>query len=173
MADKSVDMSEWIEGLDRLGREVREKVAFSMAKAGAEVLRDAAKANVDAIPPGKWNYQRTGRLRESIYLHHSDKRSTGSAVTYSVTWGGRNSPVDGWYGKMVEFGHWRKNVVFTGKDGNLVVTSGKLPENEWVWKEGTPFLRPALDQSTSRLMSVMVERGRRRLATLDQEESPE
>lgn len=149
--------------LSRLAGPVAVSLARSMGVAGGQVLRDEAKllapefdgstallggSNVDHPPI-------PGLLRDAIYLAYSDTRSRGNVQTYSVTWNARKAP----HGHLLEFGHWRYNVIAGG-----VPTKARLAQPQWV--AAHPFLRPALDIAGDLALSAMIERGRQRLPEL-------
>lgn len=165
MADKSTnfDDSSVQSALSRLDGSLAVSLARSMAVAGGQVLRDEAKllapefdgstallggANVDRPPV-------PGQLRDAIYLAHSDTRSRNGVQTYSVTWNARKAP----FGHLLEFGHWRYNVIVNG-----VPTKTRLAQPQWV--AASPFLRPALDIASATALSAMIERGKQRLPEL-------
>lgn len=135
-------------GLDVLADEAY-SAARHMGVAVGAAFRDEAKANVRS---------RTGNLQRSIYLAY-DSSSTNTNIRYSVSW---NKSRLGKHGHLVEFGHWRTNVVVQLASGQWVATKEKLDTPKWV--PARPFLRPALSAVMPRVMSIATAAGRRRLA---------
>ena len=149
--------------LSRLGGAVAVSLARSMGVAGGQVLRDEAKllapvfdGSTALLGGSNVNIPPTPRLlRDAIYLAHSDTRSRNGLQTYSVTWNSRKAP----HGHLLEFGHWRNNVIVDG-----VPTKTKLAQPVWV--AAHPFLRPALDIAGGFALSAMINRGKQRLPEL-------
>lgn len=146
-----LDTKGWEQGLEMLRGPLRVSLARSMGVAGGKVLRDEAKARAPV---------ETGRLKSSIYLAYKDKRSTDFSVTYSVSWNAKTSP----HGHLLEFGHWRVNVLVRGDDGLWRATKERLDTPVWV--AARPFLRPAFDSALPAAKAAMMQRGRERLVEL-------
>ncbi|MCR4158820.1 HK97 gp10 family phage protein [Kerstersia gyiorum] len=160
-----VDFSEAIERLDGLAEAAKQHLPRSMMVAAGTVLRDEAKARAPVFDgstalKGGSNVTKPpqpGLLQEAIYLAYSDKRSVPSAgiASYSVTWNARKAP----HGHLLEFGHWRYNVIQGGypKKSNL-----ESPQ----WVAAVPFLRPAYDAKIGVALQAGMDRGRERLAEI-------
>jgi len=149
-----VDLSGAFLGLDKLAG-MANSVARSMGVAAGQLVRNEAKARAPVDD---------GTLRDAIYLAYRDGESTDSVVVYSVTWNSKKAP----HGHLLEFGHWRTNVLAQGDDGKWRATKELLPEP--VWTAAHPFLRPAYMATISRLVEVAVARGGLRLKELMSEQ---
>jgi len=145
-----VDLSGALAGLDSLA-EMTTSVARSMGVAAGQAVRDEAKARAPV---------EDGTLRDSIYLAYRNGESTESLVVYQVSWNSKKAP----HGHLLEFGHWRRNVLVRGEDGRWRATQELLPAP--VWTAAHPFLRPAYEATLSRLTDIAAARGRKRLAEL-------
>jgi len=147
------------------------------AQAGAEVLYQAARANVAKIK------RKTGRLAASIYQAYSRSASDKDTAVYYVSWrtdgrGGPRAP----HGHLIEHGHWRYYVVVRDESGRLRMAvrpemRGKpppkgrsraaldayyvpLPDGP-VWVPAQPFIRPAMAKSAAALDAAAAELMRR------------
>lgn len=78
-------------GLEKLEREVQERVLFSGVAAMAQVLYDEAKGRVPV---------QTGTLRESIYRAYSPELSKEASKVYRISWNRTKAP----HGGLIEFG---------------------------------------------------------------------
>ena len=124
-------------GLDRLSDELAEKLAYSGAAAMARVLYDEVKHNTAGVKEGFPGVV-TGNLRDSIYWARDERATTKNLKVYSVSWNRSKAP----HGHLVEFGHWRTNVVIKLPSGKFKATPEKLAEPVWV--PAYPFVRPAM-----------------------------
>ncbi|WP_219930825.1 HK97-gp10 family putative phage morphogenesis protein [Alcaligenes faecalis] len=159
------DMESALKSLDALGAAAKAHLPRSMAVAAGKVFRDEAKARAPVFDgstalKGGANVKKepkAGLLRDAIYLAFSDNRSFPSDghFVYSVAWNSAKAP----HGHLLEFGHWRYNVI-----------RGGYPTNERlekpVWVAAHPFLRPAYDAARQRAIQAGMERGRERTAEL-------
>jgi len=160
-----VDFSEVTAGLDKLGAATKEHLPRSMAVAAGKVFRDEAKARAPvfdgstALKGGSTvtNPRQPGQLQEAIYLAFSDNRSTptNGRYVYSVSWNATKAP----HGHLLEFGHWRTNVIAGGYPKKQ-----KLDKPKWV--PASPFLRPAYDSVGRIAIEHALARGRVRLSEL-------
>ena len=85
------------------------------AQAGAQVIYDQAKRNVQAI--GK----KTGNLERSIYQAFSPEKSKLLTAVYHVSWNQKTAP----HGRLVEYGHIQRYVSYVGSDGNWYTAKRK------------------------------------------------
>ncbi|MEV8518669.1 HK97 gp10 family phage protein [Dyella marensis] len=153
------DTSGWERGLQQLLGPARISLARTMAVAGGRVLRDEAKvlAPVGTLEEGSIY---PGALRDAIYVAYKPARSIDSAQVYSVSWNAKKAP----HGHLLEFGHWRTNVSYTGKDGEWYSNPNvKLPKPVWI--PGHAFLRRSLG-AMDRARAAMMDAGRKRLFEL-------
>lgn len=160
-----VDFSEVFARLDGLAGVAKEHLPRSMAVAAGKVFRDEAKARAPIFDGSKAlkgganvaRPPRPGLLRDAIYLAYSESRSlpqTGVA-TYSVTWNSAKAP----HGHLLEFGHWRMNVIRGGYP-----RTERLENPKWV--PAHPFLRPAYDAVINIAIQAGLDRGRERMAEI-------
>lgn len=148
MKKKTFDFSDIFGKLDHLEEKMHTSIARSMSVAGGKVIRDEAKLRVG---------QKTGKLRDAIYLAYQDAYSTPTKVLYRISWNRQKAP----HGHLIEFGHWRKNRIFRDLDGEIRGKKKRLTNPRWV--PAHPFLRPAFEASRNQLFQVMCQRGRERL----------
>lgn len=139
-------MQEIREALNLLPREVAGEHLREVALIGAEVIRQEAIANA-------LKHKRTGTLAKSIVSEIS-RESIGSRVVVLI---GPNR--DGWYGRLVEFGHRLVRVTGRYRKGGRIyrITKelGHVPPHPW--------LRPAFDSKRREAQRVMEQEFRRRL----------
>lgn len=160
MADIKFDFEEAFSRLDGLAEVAKEHLPRSMAVAAGTVFRDEAKARApvfDGSTALKGGANTTkpplpGLLREAIYLAYSDRRSYPGRATYSVAWNAKEAP----HGHLLEFGHWRYNVIHGGYPKET-----KLAEPKWV--PAYPFLRPAYGAVGAIAIQAALDRGEQRL----------
>lgn len=136
-----VDTSGWMALFNVLDGPLKVSLARRMGAAGGRELRDEAKRRAP-VSDGPYNpdsrgSHSAGTLREAIYLAYDEKRSGSELVTYSISWNSRTA----WWGKLVEFGHWR-NAYYRDESGAYHGIKGKP---KVVWEPAQPFLRPAFD----------------------------
>lgn len=138
------------------------------AQAGAQVLYDAVRRNVDAIGA------QTGNLKRAVYQAFSRDNSGPGRSTYHVSWNARKAP----HGHLIEWGHWQPFVSYIGSDGRwytavrpekrgtpkpsrrasfAVKSAYYLPLRQPRWVEPKPFIRPAL-AALPAARDAMVER---------------
>lgn len=77
------------------------------AQAGAQVMYDLVKTNVNALG------QKTGNLRKSIYQVFSRDNSGPVRAEYHISWNNKKAP----HGHLVEFGHVQRYVTYIDKRG--------------------------------------------------------
>lgn len=158
----SIDPTQVVAGLDRLGGQLATHLARSMGVAGGQVLRDEAKL-LAPLGTEEGGSIYPGALRNAIYLAFREGPSTGGKVVYSVSWNAKKAP----HGHLIEFGHWQYNKVVKiegGYGGGWFTLPVKRDAPKWI--PAHPFLRPALDIAGGRARAAMIERGRERLPEL-------
>jgi hypothetical protein len=106
MSLDTASIAQWlVETKERL-----EDAAWKAASAGAKVLYDEVKRNVEAIP------QKTGNLKRSIYYVYSKELSNKRRKVYEVSWNHKKAP----HGRLVEWGYLQKlQPIFVDKVGGL------------------------------------------------------
>lgn len=160
-----VDIKDAIRRLDGLAEAAKQHLPRSMLVAAGKVLRDEAKERAPVFDGatallGGSNVTKPpvpGLLREAIYLAYSEGRSIPSAGkhTYSISWNSSKAP----HGHLLEFGHWRINVIQGGYP-----KKARLESPSWV--AAKPFLRPAYDSSISIALQSAMARGKERAQEL-------
>lgn len=139
-------LSELHKLLQDLPAKVEANVLRGGIRAGSKVLEEAIKENVPV---------RLGALRDSIKVKTTSRRGTVQAV---ITAGN----VKAFYASWVEFGttqHYikpknRKSLFFAGIAKGVVDHPGATPK---------PYMRPALDESSTAAVDAMAEYIRNRL----------
>ncbi len=159
------DFEEAFKRLDGLAEVAKQHLPRSMLVATGQIVRDEAKARAPVFDgstalKGGANVEsppKPGLLQEAIYLAYSDKRSLPEVGkhTYSVTWNSAKAP----HGHLLEFGHWRYNVIQGGYP-----KEDKLAAPKWV--PAHPFLRPAFDAVIDIALQAGLDRGRQRMAEI-------
>lgn len=167
-SDLSIDLSDAMKSIDAFTEGLKEHVSRSMAVAGGKVVRDEAKQRAPvfdgstALKGGSTvvDPRKPGQLRDAIYLAFSDSRSDlpNNHVVYSVSWNARLAP----HGHLLEFGHWRYNVIAGGFPMKKELVTP-------VFVPAYPFLRPAFEAMKQETISAMLRRGEVRVAELIQE----
>jgi HK97 gp10 family phage protein len=149
-----LDLSEIDGALDALANSgIAESLARRMAVEGGVLLRDEVKARAPVDE---------GDLRDAIYLAFRDRESNESQVMYRVTWNDQKA----WYGRLIEFGHFRP--YFVGMSNGKWFTAKGIPNPlgaKYRW-EAQPFMAPAWEARKADVMRVMIERGRKELPIL-------
>jgi hypothetical protein len=103
-----VDLSGFNELIKDLGEGIEHAIRPA-AQAGAQVIYDEAKKNVERIK------KNTGNLASSIYQAY-DKRASGNQLAaYSVSWNAKKAP----HGQLIEFGHIQRYESYVGRDGKF------------------------------------------------------
>lgn len=92
-----VDLSGLESLLQDLGDEAEEAVRPA-AQAAIQVLYDAVKSNVAAIP------RVSGNLARSIYQAYSEENSRPGVASYHLSWNANKAP----HGGLVEYGYWQR-----------------------------------------------------------------
>jgi hypothetical protein len=170
----SVDMSEVIGGLSRLG-EAKEPVARSMGVAMGQTVRDEAKMRAPVLKPGNEGYdgQVEGTLRDNIYLAFDGRKHllNPNTYTYTVSWNSFRAA----HGHLMEFGFeqpykvaWDGSGVWytplTGEKGAKGRNVGFEREGGPKAIEPQPFLGPAFDAKFNILLTVATEAGRKKFS---------
>lgn len=146
----TMDLDNVFRGIEKL-KDDGYKVARSMGVAVGQLMRDEAKANVGV---------ETGKLRAAIYVAFDERTSTANRIRYSVSWNAAKAP----HGHLVEFGHWRRNVVVQQPNGQWITTRERLPQPVRV--KPVAFLRRAYDTLQPSVMRVAITAGQRRMSQL-------
>ncbi|HDS1002019.1 hypothetical protein [Stenotrophomonas phage BUCT603B1] len=147
-----IDTASVMAGLADL-QEQAYSVARTMGAAVGAAMRDEAKSRVRSD---------SGRLAAAIVVKFAQEWSTKREVRYIVTWNRKKAP----HGHLVEFGHWRTNVVTQLPNGQWITTSERLEKPVWV--AAKPFLRPAQAAITPVAMNIATRAGAARWNELSQ-----
>lgn len=90
-----------------------------------------------------------GGLVDAIYHWHDDKLSTATRQVYRI--GPNKAKAPHWH--LVEYGHWRRNVVYRDKrTGRMIATRKRLEVPVWV--PAYPYIRPTYDGMIGNAMSA-------------------
>lgn len=103
-----VDTSDLVAYLEQLAQNAEDAVRPAAA-AGAKVIYDQVKMNVDALG------RVTGNLANSIYRVLSEDNSGPGRATYHISWNHLKAP----HGHLVEFGYMRRYRYYQGADGQV------------------------------------------------------
>lgn len=179
-----MDVSEILRGLDGMAA-IKESLARRMLVAGGQVMRDEAQQrapvgdeiNGGYARDGKKGSQQPGTLKKSIYLAYSEKRSTDTVFTYSVSWNSKpGSPSNAFWGVMQEFGHKRGVITrAAGKgttyavvpyQGGFASLRGRSYTGPNPRFAGASFLGAAFDASLQQVQTAIMAEGRRAFAEL-------
>lgn len=106
------------------------------AGAGAKVLYDEMQLRARGADGGP--HVQTGTLSGSIYRYF-DKQSKPGTFTYYIGPNVKKAPH--WH--LLEFGHWRVNMLVRLPNGRLIPTKERLEHPVWV--TARPYIRPTLD----------------------------
>jgi hypothetical protein len=137
--------------LEKFSAEVVQKVARSGAAAGARLLYDEMRERAPV---------KSGVLKSSIYWWHDDKASGPLLERYIIGPNMKKAPH--WH--LLEYGHWRVNVVVRGPGGRLIATKERLPKPVWVAPR--PYIRPTYDSQKSAAIGAARQRMAERLREL-------
>lgn len=148
----SLDVKSALAGLGALSEDI-ESITRTMSYAMGSALEKEAKA----FAPRK-----SGKFASSIYVAYSE-RSTDTRKVYAVSWNRKKAP----HGHLLEFGHWRTNVVVQQSNGTWITTKEKLDTPQWV--PAKPTLRPAFDTMRPRLSDIAAHAGQKRFTELVKE----
>lgn len=126
--------------LAQLRQDVSDQALRSAVYAGARVLYEELLRQAPVGP--------TGNLKAAVYHWHDDKQSVNGRHVYAI--GVNQSKAPHWH--LVEYGHWRVNVVVRGPGGQIIATKDRLPAP--VWTPAHPFLRPTADRMQDALRAA-------------------
>ncbi len=119
--------------LDRVAQECEEAARVG-AQAGAQVLYDEVKKNVDGLQ------RHTGNLARSIYQAYSEDNSRHGYAVYHVSWNARKAP----HGHLVEYGHLQRYKISFDPATHRFVTHKDKPLIPPRLVAARPFVRPAM-----------------------------
>jgi hypothetical protein len=159
------DLSQWDAVFTGLQGPIKESLARRMLVEGGVLLRDVAKANAP-VSDGPYNpssrgSHHAGTYQDSLYLAKDTDNTTATNIFYKVTWNAKKA----WWGKLIEFGYWRKYEVHRDNAGNFYTDKTKLlAVPVWVPPEA-PLGRTARGQKGN-AVRVMIERGKKELPIL-------
>lgn len=132
--------------LQTLSAKVEKNIMRSALRAGANVIKDEAKANVPV---------KLGNLRKSVRV------STGSkagSVFATVKAGNKRA----WYWRFVEFG--TASHLIMPKNARALAVGGVVVEKiEHPGATASPFMRPALDAKADQALAAVTAQIRKRL----------
>jgi HK97 gp10 family phage protein len=111
----------------------------SAAHAGAKIFYDEMKARAPVDQ---------GTLRDAVYHWHDDSRSKDGEERYAIGPNKRKAPH--WH--LVEYGHWRINVIVRLPNGQTVATKERLEDPVWV--PAVPYIRPTFDAKVTEAIAA-------------------
>lgn len=126
----NVDISQL--GLDDVAADAV-RAARPAAQAGAQVIYDRVKLNVDAIK------RHTGNLASSIYQAYSPEESSPGRPLYRISWNAKKAP----HGHLVEWGHLQRYRVSYDPAARRFTTHKDQPLPQPKLVAARPFIRPA------------------------------
>lgn len=132
----SINFDSVFASLDGLSDSLKNEVLVSGAAAAARVIYGEVRSR---SPTGTKSQMRRGKLhtagtlRDSIYRVYVKSKSNESIARYEVGWNRGKA----WYSRLVEFGHWSRPVIPSGKS-----RSRKKKIVKWV--PAYPFFRPSV-----------------------------
>ena|ERR1035437_2829346 len=155
--------------LDQLAPKIEANVMRGALRAGANVIKDQAKANVPVGAPSSENKRiyggYAGALRDSIRV---GSRIKGGTVTAYVKAGGKTKKgADTYYAYMLEFTGAKPHPI-KAKPGHFLLLNGGHPLKMIPMHPGFrahPFLRPALDAKAGEAVVAAGEYMKKRLST--------
>jgi HK97 gp10 family phage protein len=110
------------------------------AGAGAKVLYDEMRVRVPVAE---------GTLQESIYRYWVKRPDNAERQTYYI--GPNKKKAPHWH--LIEYGHFRVNVVYRDASGDLIPTKRRLPAPVWVPPQ--PYIRPSFDAAVGEALDAM------------------
>ena len=144
-------LAELQRALDTLPAKIESNIMRGALRAGANVIKAEAKAQVP---------RRSGKLASSIRVSVSLRRGT---VKASVKAGGRGKG-GAWYARLVELG--TKAHVIKARPGSALNVHGTLVSSvQHPGAHPKPFLRPAMDSRAQAAVEAVREYIRTRLAS--------
>lgn len=153
MVSGKLDTSEWMQSLNKLNGELKEKLAHSMAVAAAKDLAAEARFHTPVGP--------TGILARSIFYDWNERESTKTLIKYKVSWNTKTAA----HGHLIEFGHWQPYTVVR-IDAEIWISTKNLRKDGPKWIPAHPFIRPAFEAGKARAMKAMIDRAKVRLPEL-------
>jgi hypothetical protein len=135
-----------------LSANVSKNVLRGAVSAGAQVVRQQARANAPVMHKALPNHQPPGTLKRSIVVSYIRERSNLSQAVYYVTvrkgkryrgqGKGQGKSQDAYYGAWVELGHY---FVAHKPSGTTNKQHRKNQHARGVWVPAHPYLRPAYE----------------------------
>ncbi|RZS80651.1 HK97 gp10 family phage protein [Pigmentiphaga kullae] len=145
--------------IEQLEIGLHDRVAKSAAWAGATVFYGEAQTLAPIYTGPSRQGIKPGQLRDSIYRVHSANLSVNGSQVYEISWNAGKAP----HGHLIEYGHWRTNLLVRGRDGLWRATTTQLDVPVWVPPHS--FIRRAAD-AVPRVIEAMQSRSRERVQQL-------
>lgn len=152
--------------LDELPAKIERNVLRGAVRAGANVIKNEAKAVCPVGPPSATGARRyklyEGALRDSIRV---SVKAKGGRVTASIKAGGKlKNGADVWYAHIVERGAVAHKIS-AKKGGFLAIGGGVYRKVDHPGIKPQPFMRPALDARAQDAVVAAGEYMKQRLAS--------
>jgi hypothetical protein len=116
------------------------------AAAGARVLYDEMQMRARGADGGP--HVHTGNLAGSVYYYWNKGASTGTRFTYNIGPNVKQAPH--WH--LLEYGHWRVNMLIRLPNGQLIATKERLDRP--VWTPAKPYIRPTMETKRAAAMDA-------------------
>jgi HK97 gp10 family phage protein len=145
MVSIKFDIKALTAGLEQFASDIQDHAVRSAAFAASKVLYEEMRLRA---PRGK-----TGNLQASIYQHHDDKSANGVHI-YAIGPNKKRGKGNHWH--LIEYGHWRTNVVIKLPNGQFMATKTKLETPVWV--PAKPFIRPTYDAKINQAIDAAKQR---------------
>ena len=161
-----VDFDQVQAALSYMAGPLKDSLAARMLVEGGVLLRDRAKA-LAPLSDGPYNptsrgSQARGTLQSAYYLAKDSDNTTDEHKEYKVSWNARIA----WWGKLVEFGYFRKFKVHRNEQGEFYSVGEELPQSEWKWVRPVAPLANSISSHGKQAVAAMIERGRKELPEL-------
>ncbi len=143
-----------MDSINKLAEGIQSDAIRSAAFAASKVIYAEMKLRAPVGP--------TGNLKASIYQYHNEKNPIKGKHVYSIGPNKKSGKGNHWH--LIEYGHWRTNVVIKLPNGKFMATKQKLDTPVWV--PAKPFIRPTYDAKISEAMAAAVVRLREKVKEL-------
>lgn len=140
--------------------DVCEEALRPAAQAGAQVLYDQVKRNVNRLEPHPYSGYGKNILKNAIYQVYSKDNSNQQKATYHVSWNLKRGTqtMRAPHAHLIEFGHLQKYKVVYNEETNKWFTRKDLPLNPPRQIAAQPFMRPAMESHGGIAMDAMIDR---------------
>jgi hypothetical protein len=140
--------------------DVCEEALRPAAQAGAQVLYDQVKRNVNRLEPHPYSGFGNNILKNAIYQVYSKDNSNQQKATYHISWNLRQGTqtMRAPHAHLIEFGHLQKYKAYMDEETGKWYTRKDQPLNPPRQIAAQPFMRPAMESHGGIAMDAMVDR---------------